>query len=54
MVCRYRAFKRNFIVHSTEIEYQDLGNCYLITSSAWRTSNVAATGGVGISLDEKA
>ena len=42
------------IVHSTEIEYQDLGNCYLITSSAWRTSNGAATGGVGIALDKKA
>ena len=36
------------IVHSAEIEYQDLGNCYLITSSAWRTSNGAAAGGVGI------
>ena len=40
------------IVHSTEIEYQDLGDCYLITSSAWRTSNGAATGGVGIVLDK--
>ena len=38
------------IVHSPEIEYQDLGSCYLITSSAWRTSNGAATGGVGLVL----
>ena len=40
------------IVHGSEIEYQDLGNCYLITSSAWRTSNGAATGGVGMVLDK--
>ena len=36
------------IVHSPEIECQDLGSCYLITSSAWRTNNGAATGGVGL------
>ena len=44
---RYRASRRG-----TEIKYQNLGNCYLITSSAWRTSNGAATGGVGMVLDK--
>ena len=39
------------IVHSSEIEYQNLGSCTLITSSAWRNSAGAATGGVGIVLD---
>ena len=41
------------IVHSSEIEYQDLGSSYLITCSAWRTSNGAACGGVGMVLDKK-
>ena len=40
------------IVHGTEIEYQDLGNCYLITSSAWRFRSRATTGGVGMVLDK--
>ena len=41
------------VVHSAEIEYQDLGSSHLITTSAWRTSNGAAAGGVGIVLDKK-
>lgn len=41
------------IVHSSEIEYQNLGNCTLITASACRTSGGAATGGVGIVVDNK-
>ena len=41
------------IVHSSEIEYQNLGNCTLITASACRNSGGAATGGVGIVVDNK-
>ena len=41
------------IIHSSEIEYQNLGTCTLITASACRTSGGAATGGVGIVVDNK-
>ena len=39
------------IIHSSEIEYQNLGNSTLITASAWRNDIDKAVGGVGLVLD---
>ncbi|MEE8288342.1 MAG: reverse transcriptase domain-containing protein [Nitrosomonadaceae bacterium] len=42
------------IVHEEEIRYENIQGRTLITSSAWRNSAGAATGGVGILLNTKA
>ena len=33
------------------IRYENIGNLTLITSSAWRNSNNASVGGIGIMID---
>ena len=43
------------IVHAEEeIRVEELDRCMLITSSAWRNSNQAASGGVGIMISKQA
>jgi len=43
------------IVHEEEdICFEEQDNCTLITTSAWRNSNGAASGGVGIVVSKKA
>ena len=39
------------IIHSSEIEYQNLGNSTLITASAWRNDIDKAVGGVGLVVE---
>ena len=40
------------LVHSEEIKTEDRNKCTLITSSAWRNSNGAASGGVGLLMSK--
>ena len=42
------------IIHNDEIEYRNLGDHHLITSSAWRNNAQASQGGVGLLLGSKA
>ena len=39
------------INHTDKIIYENIGNLTLITSSAWRNSNSASVGGIGIMVD---
>ena len=39
------------INHTDKIVYENIGNLTLITSSAWRNSNNASVGGIGIMVD---
>ena len=39
------------INHTDTIRYENIGNLTLITSSAWRNSNNASVGGIGIMVD---
>ena len=41
-------------IHKEEIKYEEIDNHLLVTSSAWRNSAQAATGGVGFLMSKKA
>ena len=42
------------IVHDEEVRYEQLNKCTMITTSAWRNSNGASSGGVGLMINNYA
>ena len=42
------------IVHDEEVRYEQLNKCTMITTSAWQNSNGAASGGVGLMINNYA
>ena len=40
-------------IHKEEAKYEEIDNHLLVTSSAWRNSAQAATGGVGFLMSKK-